>query len=238
MHTDWLRDQTNAFADAVTGLDPGKRVPTCPEWAVRNLVAHVGLIHRRATLIVQTGEAVPFSNEGDVPADWRTWLREGAEGLARAVAQAGDKEVWSFLGGTQPASFWLRRMLHDTTIHAVDAALTAETSYDIPAGLAADGIDEVLSLLELIEGINPAYAELRGDGETLRLSSTQGDGWLIIRTPDGPQWKRTVTGAADVTVSGSVQQLLLVLYRRLSLDDVVVSGERELIAHWLAHSAL
>ncbi|MFC0114083.1 maleylpyruvate isomerase family mycothiol-dependent enzyme [Kibdelosporangium aridum] len=134
---------------------PGKRVPTCPEWAVRNLVAHVGLIHRRATLIVQTGEAVPFSNEGDVPADWGTWLREGAEGLARAVAQAGDKEVWSFLGGTQPASFWLRRMLHDTTIHAVDAALTAETSYDIPAGLAADGIDEVLSLLELMEGINP-----------------------------------------------------------------------------------
>ncbi|RSM89744.1 maleylpyruvate isomerase family mycothiol-dependent enzyme [Kibdelosporangium aridum] len=238
MHTDWLRDQTNALADAVSGLEPGKRVPTCPEWSVRDLVAHVGLIQRRATLIVQTGEAVPFPSGGEAPDDWGPWLREGADELARAADEAGEKEVWSFVGDKRPASFWLRRMLHDTTIHAVDGALTAETSYDIPAGLAVDGIDEGLSLVRLMQGVIPGLAELRGDGETLLLSSTQGDGWLITRNPDGPHWKRTVTDAADVTVTGTVQQLLLVFYRRLSLDDVVVSGERELITHWLAHTAL
>ncbi|MCE7008213.1 maleylpyruvate isomerase family mycothiol-dependent enzyme [Kibdelosporangium philippinense] len=125
MHTDWLRDQTNAMAAAVDGLDPDKRVPTCPEWSVRDLVTHVGMIQRRATLIVQTGEAVPFHDKGEIAGDWGPWLKEGADELARAAEAAGAKEVWSFVGDRRPASFWLRRMLHDTTIHAVDAALTA-----------------------------------------------------------------------------------------------------------------
>ncbi|MFB9303930.1 hypothetical protein [Kibdelosporangium philippinense] len=104
--------------------------------------------------------------------------------------------------------------------------------------MAVDGIDEGLELLGLMQDMIPALAELRGNGETLQLSSTQGDGWLITRTPAGPRWKHTVTSAADVTVAGSVQQLLLLFYRRLDLADVTVSGERELIAHWLAHTAL
>ncbi|CAM3343220.1 maleylpyruvate isomerase family mycothiol-dependent enzyme [Kibdelosporangium persicum] len=233
MHIDWLRDQTGAVADAVTGLDPDRRVPTCPEWSVRELVAHVGLIQRRAAKIVRTGEAVPFPRYAEPPADWAGWLREGAAELADAAIEAGAKEVWTFFGDRRPTAFWVRRMLHDTTIHAVDAALTAAKPYRIPAALAKDGIDEGLDLVGRMRG-----AELRGDGETLRMVSPEGDGWLITREPDGPLWKRTVTESADVTVTGTVQDLLLLLYRRIGLDGVTVTGDRDLITHWLAHSAL
>jgi uncharacterized protein (TIGR03083 family) len=233
MHIDWLRDQTAACADAVTGLDPDTRVPTCPEWSVRDLVAHVGQIQRRAAKIVRTGEAVPFPQLVEPPADWAGWLREGAAELADAAAEAGTREVWTFFGDRRPAPFWVRRMLHDTTIHAVDAALTAAKPYRIPGALATDGIDEGLDLIERMRG-----AELRGDGQTLQLVSAEGDGWLITRNPDGPTWKRTVTESADVTVTGTAQDLLLLLYRRVGPDRVTVTGQRDLLTHWLAHSAL
>ncbi|ONI91186.1 hypothetical protein ALI144C_01670 [Actinosynnema sp. ALI-1.44] len=238
MRIEWLLQQTKAFADAVVGVGPDERVPTCPEWAVRDLVGHVGHIQRRAAEIVRTGEAVAFEKTVEPRADWSEWLLEGATELADAVGRDAAKEVWTFLGDRQPASFWLRRMLHDTTIHAVDAALTAAVPYDIPAALAEDGIDEGLDLVVRMRTMNPDLARLRGDGETLRLVSAEGDGWLITRTPDGPTWERSVTGGADVTVSGPVQDLLLLFYRRVGLDGVTVSGERDLITHWLAHTAL
>ncbi|MBE1468172.1 hypothetical protein [Kibdelosporangium phytohabitans] len=68
--------------------------------------------------------------------------------------------------------------------------------------------------------------------------SAEGDDWLITRTPDGPTWERSVTGEANVTVSGTVQDLLLLFYRRTGVDSVTVAGERELLTHWLAHTAL
>ncbi|ALG06910.1 maleylpyruvate isomerase N-terminal domain-containing protein [Kibdelosporangium phytohabitans] len=77
MHIERLRQQTGAFADTVTDLDPGARVATCPEWSVLDLVAHVGHIQRRAAAIVRTGEAVPFGQPAEPPAGWAAWSRAG-----------------------------------------------------------------------------------------------------------------------------------------------------------------
>ncbi|KIF71110.1 hypothetical protein HY68_24945, partial [Streptomyces sp. AcH 505] len=50
-----LREQTGAFAETIEGADPGARVPTCPEWRVRDLVGHIGQGHRWAAGIVRGG---------------------------------------------------------------------------------------------------------------------------------------------------------------------------------------
>src|ERR1043165_4430885 len=240
MHIDWLRQQTGALADAATGVDPGRQVLTCPEWSVRDLVGHVGHVQRRAAKIVRSAEAVPFPREAVPPAEWAAWLREGADHLADEVSADENKDVWSFLGDRRRAFFWLRRMVHDTTIHAVDAALTAGVPYEIPAELAKDGIEEVLDLVVAMteRSMSPPLAELPGDGETLLLKATEGDRWLVTRTPDGPAWERAVTGEADATVTGTARELLLLLYRRLDAADVAVSGNGDLVTHWLANTAL
>ncbi|WP_337821219.1 hypothetical protein [Amycolatopsis sp. A1MSW2902] len=84
--------------------------------------------------------------------------------------------------------------------------------------------------------LRPGFSALRGTGQTLQLRPGDGAGWLITRTPDGVRWTRA-TGAADVTLTGSVLDLLLVLTRRLSAERITITGDRNLADHWLAHSA-
>jgi len=247
-----LHEHTAGFADAAAGGDPDARVPTCPDWPLRVLVGHIGQAHRWAADIVRSGPSPvpnPFDADPGSPDKWADWLREGATDLVDAVQAAGETPVWTFFG-RQPARFWLRRMLHDTTIHHADAALATSRAFEVAPDHAADAVDEWLELLSdpVTAQLKPDFAELRGTGQTLLLRPDDdlgdelGDepgrepGWLITRTPDGVRWTRA-TGTADVTLDGPVRDLLLVLTRRLPADRVTITGDRTLAEHWLAHTA-
>ncbi|MFF5970278.1 hypothetical protein ACFY7C_02015 [Streptomyces sp. NPDC012769] len=62
---------------------------------------------------------------------------------------------------------------------------------------------------------------------------------MITRAPEGPRWERGPVDA-DVVVSGTVADLMLVVSRRMPPGDgrVVVTGDDALLHHWLAHTAL
>ncbi|KAA2267138.1 maleylpyruvate isomerase family mycothiol-dependent enzyme [Solihabitans fulvus] len=235
-----LHERTAGLAEAVAGADPTMLVPTCPEWPLRVLVGHIGQAHRWAASIVRSGPTPvpdPFDADPGSPADWPDWLRSGAEDLADAVLAAGEGPVWTFFGPA-PATFWLRRMLHDTTVHHADAALATGTAFEVAPDLAADAITEWLELVSdpIATTIKPAFAELRGTGQTLRLHPDTGAGWLITRTPDGLRWAHAAD-AADATLAGPVRDLLLVLTRRLPAGRVTITGDRDLVDHWLTHTA-
>lgn len=235
---DLLRNQTATFAETVRGVDPGTRVPTCPEWSLHVLIGHIGQAHRWAAQIVRTGEpsAVPDPLAADPPEDPATWLADGADELVAAVEAAGDKPVWTFVG-PQPATFWLRRMLSDTTVHYADAAITAGVPYKIPDDLADEAICEALDLLSApgAATVKPELVELRGSGQTLRFRAPGWPGWLVTRTPDGIDWRRS-NEDAHVTVTASAQDVLLFFAGRLSPDDVTITGDRDLLDHWRART--
>ncbi|HEX3591915.1 MAG TPA: hypothetical protein VHV74_20015 [Pseudonocardiaceae bacterium] len=44
-------------------------------------------------------------------------------------------------------------------------------------------------------------------------------------------------GPADATLAGPVADLLLVLTRRLPVEQVSIAGNRDVADHWLAHTA-
>src|SRR5262245_46939969 len=73
-----LRDQTVVFAQVVKGAEPSLRVPTCPDWLLRDLVGHIGQAPRWAAGIVRTGEAAPVLDPRDEepgpPEGWTDWL--------------------------------------------------------------------------------------------------------------------------------------------------------------------
>ncbi|GAA2449130.1 maleylpyruvate isomerase family mycothiol-dependent enzyme [Actinomadura vinacea] len=239
-----LREQTGALADAVAGAEPGHPVPTCPEWTVKDLVEHVGAAQRWSSDLVASRAAGPESlvpPAVDVPpADWASWLREGADRLAEEGLREAGTRVWTFLG-PRPAAFWLRRILHDTSVHHADAALALGRPFALADDLAADAISEGLELLSWPGAARqrPALAELRGDGETLCLQPPGGDGWIITRTPEGIAWERGAPGSGDVVLHARVSDLLLVFSRRLPPDDprVTVKGDGALLDHWLARTA-
>ncbi|NYI08339.1 maleylpyruvate isomerase family mycothiol-dependent enzyme [Allostreptomyces psammosilenae] len=245
-----LREQTAVLAEAVRDADPALPVPTCPEWTLTDLVAHVGRAHRWAATLVERRAAEPLPFEAvpdrEPPVEtgrWPDWLCEGAEALLAAVRDAGPGvAVWTFTGPAHPG-FWVRRMLHDTAVHTADAALTTGRAYGIPADLAADGVDEALGFASEPWALaaKPELAELRGHGERMLLSARDvapDGGWLITRTPDGVVWERG-GGEADVVLRGTAEQVLLVLTRRLPADDprLEVTGRTALLEYWLERTA-
>jgi uncharacterized protein (TIGR03083 family) len=239
-----LREQTEAFADAVAGLDPHASVPTCPQWRVRDLVGHIGQAHRWSAQLVRSRAAAPVPDPRDAepgdPRDWAGWLRAGVADLTGAVCADPGSRVWTFLG-ERPATFWLRRMLADTSVHHADAALTAGTAFAIAPDLAADAISEGLELISAAGAANlkPALAELCGDGQTLQLRPAEPcAGWLITRTPTGVMWERR-TADGDVVVAGAVRDLLRVFSRRIAPGDdrLTLTGDRALLDHWWTHTA-
>lgn len=243
-----LREHARGLAAAVGKADPDTQVPTCPEWTLGDLVGHVGQAHRWATHLARTGGTDVLNDlprtVPDSPADWPDWLRDGVEELIGAVAAKKDGSVDHPFFGIWPTVRWLRRMLNDTIVHHADAALTAGAPFTVAPDLAGDAITEFLELLTRVSAADykPELAELRGTGETLCLHPAEPSlpGWLITRTPDGPAWEDEA-GEADMTISGPVQDLLLVFARRLAPDDaagVKVTGDAALLDHWLARTAV
>ncbi|MGI5291456.1 maleylpyruvate isomerase family mycothiol-dependent enzyme [Nonomuraea polychroma] len=241
-----LREQTAGFARAAAGGDAQAMVPTCPEWPLRVLVGHIGQAHRWTAELLRKGEPVsvpePWQAEPGTPDEWEEWLRAGAEDLIGALRETGaDQEMWTFLG-PRPAIFWLRRMLADTAVHHYDAAATTGAAFEIADDVAADVIGEGMDMLVApgAEQLKPDLAGLRGRGERLAVRPRSGDGWVLIRAPEGLRCERgPVPADADVVVSGALSDLMLVCSRRLPLDDdrVEVAGDRALMDHWLARMA-
>jgi uncharacterized protein (TIGR03083 family) len=227
-----LQDQTAEFAEIVTGLAPDAPVPTCPDWTLRDLVGHMGEAPRWMAGIVRSGVAAvpPDPRDAELPTDWRGWLLAGADEFLAAVAEVGaDTPVWT-LAGTRPARWWVRRALADLVVHTADAALVAGVPFTVPETRAADVISESLDLLAA-----PDIAKFPGSREgTMALRPATGDGWSITRTADGHTW-RPGTDDADTTLSGSTQDLMLVLMRRQPLDHVTVTGDRALAEEMLSY---
>jgi uncharacterized protein (TIGR03083 family) len=233
---------TATLAEVAEVGDPATQVPTCPDWTLRQLFTHVGRAHRWVTAIVttQATEPIPFREvpDGrlpDDPAERPDWLRRGASGLGEAVRGAGTRQSWTHLG-IGPASYWARRMAHETAVHRADGQLTVGTRPAIDPVIAADGIDEWLGLL------SPA-AQLGGPkalpaGKVLHLHVTD-DGvsgeWLIRGAPDGIS-VQTGHGKGDAAARGPASELMLMLVRRLAVDDTAVEiiGDRALVDGWLA----
>jgi len=240
-----ITGSTETLAGLVDGADLTTPVPTCPEWTLRQLATHVGRAHCWAAEIVRTrsAESIPFRSvpDGrfpDDPAEHAGWLRAGTARLIAAIGAAGDDRVWAF-GEQRPVAFWARRMAHETAVHRADAEIAAGRRPVIVADVAADGIDEWLTVLSGPVGGEP---DLRRDalaeGQSLHVHAAdvpEGAGeWLVSRGPAGITVRRA-HGKASAALRGGASDLLLVLLRRLPEDPAVeVVGDPSVFSRWLA----
>lgn len=233
-HDSALGAQNGLLADLVAGADPSAPVPTCPGWTLLQLFRHVGRGHRWAATIVRTGGFVdPREVPGGRPPDDDVagWLRQSAQEVLDAVAEVGaDAPVWTFLG-PRPAQWWVRRRLHEATVHRADAALAAGLPYALAPELAVDGLDEWLGLLaerrakEGPAGLDP--------GVTLHLHATDTPGeWLVHGGDPVITWEHG-HAKATTAVRGRAQDLFLATLRRTDADAVEVFGDPSVWRTWL-----
>ena len=243
--TDALGRELDRFVSLLTSADPDAPVPTCPEWTVRDLTDHLGYVHRWAGEMVRdrSPERLPreeMTFETATDDDLARWLRAGGDALIATLRDADpDDEMWAW-GPDQRVRFWSRRQLHETAIHRIDLARAVGAPVVLDAPVALDSILELLECLPSAADFSPHIAELRGDGETIGLRATDSEGaGTIMLIPDGFTFTRAL-GDADATISGTINDLALVISRRHdpNAPGVEFHGRTELIAHWLDHSWL
>jgi uncharacterized protein (TIGR03083 family) len=226
------------MAGAVAAAGPDAPVPSCPEWAVRDLVFHQGGIQRWATAFVAGAkekrtdvdfEATTGPNPSD--AELVEWLRQGHLDLVAALTSASpDVQCWSFLAAPSPLAFWARRQAHETSIHRVDAELAARHSpTSVSPPFAADGLDELLTGFVVRRKLDPATESTRAvvfsclDADTAWRMTV--DGETIAAEAVGCAEGADGADGADCVVRGTASDLYHALWRRRGLDGIEIMGD-------------
>jgi len=243
-----LVEQNRAFGEVIRGGDPATPVPTCPDWTLAQLFRHVGRGDRWAAQIVAERvdhfldpRTVEDGKPPPDPDDAMVWLHDGAQRLIDSVEQAGlETPVWTFLG-TRPAYWWVRRRLHEVTVHRADAALALGIDYPLASELAADAISEWLERVAAQAGRDGAPPPL-GDGSMVHLHATDpGLGiageWTIRADGGRITWSHD-HGKGTVALRGAATELLLAVLRRVAVadTDIAIYGDVGVWQNWLDHT--
>ncbi|OBG39480.1 maleylpyruvate isomerase N-terminal domain-containing protein [Mycolicibacter heraklionensis] len=249
-----LLDETRAFGELIRTGDLALAVPSCPEWNLGQLFRHVGRGNRWAAQIIADRLDRPLDPrdvvDGKPPAETDAaidWLHDGAQRVLDAVAQSGsDTPAWTFLG-PRPSSWWVRRRLHEATVHRADAVQALSgglADFNLSAELAADGLEEWLDLVIPRLG-SDGYGLPLADGHSVHLHATD-DGlgtageWTISRPAgaDKLTWSHE-HGKGSVALRGSARDLFLTLMRRVAVadTDIAVFGDATVWQNWVDHTA-
>lgn len=243
-----LRTEGERIAVAGGELALNAIVPTCPGWVVKDLLTHIGTVHRWAAAIV--GEALPHDPRrrdlsrlvGPLPHDdlLVDWLREGLLQLVATLESApSGLQCWQMFPSESSRRFWVRRQAHETTIHRVDAE-QARGDEISPVGpeFAADGIDELLLGFHgrpssRVRALRPSVLHIHATD----LPPGRGD-WYIHPTDNGPLVTFSEVESPHCVIEGPVELLYLALWNRLPFDDLSVRGDPALLHLWRNYSAV
>lgn len=212
------------LAGKATGDEP---VPACPGWSVRDLTTHLGAIHRWAAATVLSGQRLqgvePLVTDPIV--EWYAGIATALLGALQAVSP--DEPVPNFSYVDERAGFWSRRQMHETTVHAVDAAQALgidEDDWGVASSVAADGVDEVLQVFFPRMTARRERPDVRS---RIRLVATDTQqSWLVAPGSGelGPPLQLHPSLEADGSVSGTAVELYLALWKRVGPERLDFEG--------------
>lgn len=237
---DWsqvIADEASRYHDVLLAAAPDAIVPSCPGWDLTALTDHLGGLFGWVRELVVAGatERLP-KPERDPDADLGGWFLEGAQSLARCLADASPApDLWTFVDTRTDdgLAFWRRRMAHETLVHRYDAELAAGVpSSPVAPWLAVDGIDELWQYYA--EGVPDWMTFTAGIG-VVRIEATDTDAaWALSlgrangTTGSGREVDRHAmrftSDPADTLVRAPVGELHRWLWGRGALPPTVVEG--------------
>jgi uncharacterized protein (TIGR03083 family) len=237
-----IDERSAAFRDAVAAADDlDDRVPGCPDWALRDLVAHLGGVQRFwAGVVRQADPSGPpaDADRGDPQpsGDLTTWFAESTALLLTALREAGpDAPAWAWWGAsTSPltAGAIARHQVQEAAVHARDAQETIGKPEPLPAAVAVDGVAEFLTVCLGARGTWPNRPA------RIAFTATEGPGWVLDLSPAGTRLDPAASGEPLATVRATASDLVLALYGRLPFDDDRADGDRTVLAELSAWSKI
>ena len=239
------RDEAARFAGALRSVDPGARVPTCPDWAADDLLWHLAEVFSfwgtvvRERLDDPDGAELPDSARPDDHAGLLALFDTANQALTAALDDTPDDvSVWTW-SRDNSVGFVRRRMAHEALIHRLDAEVTAgsATGTDIDADFAADGVAEAL---EHFYGGYPPWAQWDPHGPVGRLQADDtGDEWTFRlggfsgvspntgkSYEDEPSLELVGSGRPSFTLTGTARDLDAWIWNRPTLVEPTAAGDK------------
>ncbi|HUZ23617.1 MAG TPA: maleylpyruvate isomerase N-terminal domain-containing protein [Streptosporangiaceae bacterium] len=237
-----IEDRSAALRTAAGLAGPDARVPGCPDWSVRDLVAHLGEVQRFWAAVVAAGPAASPPAEDQIhdlepDNDLIGWSADWTGELVRALAEAGPGRPcwtwWPESGAPADSGAVARHQVQEAAVHAFDAQEAAGRAEPLPADVAADGLGEFLTVGMATMGGWPHEAG------RVALTADGGPAWLVDLGPSGaraqedevPGTGQAVPGAR---VRGSASDLVLALYGRQPRGSLDIEGDQELATRLLS----
>ncbi|MGB3373385.1 MAG: maleylpyruvate isomerase N-terminal domain-containing protein [Rhodococcus sp. (in: high G+C Gram-positive bacteria)] len=214
--------------------DASSPVPSMPDWTVEKLIRHVTFVHRMALAALDTpatdGMAKVIAGVQRPERGPRAFddYRESAAAMLDAYSVVDYAQEVATWAGVGTADYWIRRQLHEVTVHrfdaqdAVHARGGAEPDPADPVG-AADGVAEwAESFLARV----PLEQLPQLAGRTVHLHTDDGTGMELFLDFGGSEISVTREHRkGDVALRGSAQNLLLAVWRRRPLAVLDVVGD-------------
>jgi uncharacterized protein (TIGR03083 family) len=224
-----IDERSAAFRDAVAAApDPTARVPGCPDWALADLVEHVGGVQRFWAVVVSaaddTGPPPPEQTDFESPTgDLVAWSAESTrlllDALRAADPQAPSWAWWAASGTPLTAVAVARHQVQEAAVHTYDAQETIGRPGPLPAAVAVDGVAEFLSVGLASQGPWP--------DRPVRIAFTATDGptYVVDLSPSGVSVDPAPAGSPLVTVHAAASDLVLALYNRIPLTALPAEGD-------------
>ena len=243
-----IRAESARFHDVLAACDPAAPVPSCPEWTAADLLWHMVGVQDWWGWCVDNR---PKSADGGYPEPERPQTydemlqryREAADHLVAALEKADPKEeAWTWKADEHTVGFIYRRQAHEALIHRVDAELAAGVPVsDLDPALAADGVEEVLSVMY---GGCPPWGSFSGLDHYLRVDIDDVDEsvWVQLGMFSGTDPasgehydEEDISVVADpgrepdAVIGGTAQALDLRLWRRGDGAETHLAGDLAIV---------
>jgi uncharacterized protein (TIGR03083 family) len=224
------------LADTAAAIDLDAPVPTCPGWALRDILRHLGGVHRwagshirdQATSIYRVDDLETLFGAWPADAELVDWYRGELALLDQTLREASDDvQCATFLKAPSPLAHWTRRQAFEVTIHRADVESTLELLLLTPVDpeFGADGIDELVAAF-----LPRRFMNLRSD-EPWTLSIVPSDSprrWRLTISQDPVQTVEGDTQPSDCTVRGKASDLFFALWNRYDDAPLKIEGDESL----------
>lgn len=200
-------------------------VPWVPEWTARDLVVHLGTVHRWVTGVLRAGAAgdtsPPPSPHHPPHDDLHGWFALGLTELVATLRTTDpDQPTWHMSPAADTARDWAHRQASEHLVHRLDLEAAAGLEHaPVDPDVAADGVGELLRVVVPRWAHTAPLVDARA---TVRVEAEDTRHRWTVAVRDGVV-DPDAGGVPDATLTGTAGQLLLRLWGRPA--EVGVTGD-------------
>ena len=240
-----IEDRSAALRDAAAQAGLGAQVPGCPDWTAADLVTHLGDVQLFWAAAVAAGPSEePPSDEAvgdrEPHGELLAWSADATARLTAALTDAGPNRIcWTwweeFDMAPNTSAAIARHQVQEAAVHAYDAQQAAGHGLPLPDPVAADGVNEFITV-EL-----PTNGPWPFEPATVILETGPAGKWLLDLGPLGVRvLEGDVHGHVKPTaiVTADPSDMILAFYRRSTASDLRIDGDAELVPQLINWPAL